>query len=117
VDGVSYLRRNGCSWRILPREYPPWQTVYHHFRRWRIDGPLRRAHDRPREEARETEGREPDPGAAVIDGQFVKSGEEPAVYRSDSPLWSEQLIISGDECEPRTELITSSKESLVCKGG
>jgi putative transposase len=46
ADAVFYLLRSGCAWRMLPREYPPWQTVYYHFRRWRIDGRLRRAHDR-----------------------------------------------------------------------
>jgi transposase len=49
ADAVFYLLRSGCSWRMLPREYPPWQTVYYHFRKWRIDGRLRRAHDHLRE--------------------------------------------------------------------
>jgi putative transposase len=40
ADAVFYLLRSGCSWRMLPREYPPWQTVYNHFRKWRIDGRL-----------------------------------------------------------------------------
>ena len=47
------------------REYPPWQTVYYHFRKWRIDGRLRRAHDRLREAVGEREGRQPDPSTAV----------------------------------------------------
>ena len=73
ADAVFYLLRSGCSWRMLPKEYPPWQTVYYHFRKWRIDGRLRRAHDRLREAVREREGREPDPSAAVIDSQVVKT--------------------------------------------
>jgi putative transposase len=73
ADAVFYLLRSGCSWRMLPREYPPWQTVYYHFRRWRIDGRLRRAHDRLREEVREAEGRDRNPSAAVIDSQVVKT--------------------------------------------
>ena len=73
ADAVFYLLRSGCSWRMLPREYPPWQTVYYHFRRWRLDGRLRRAHDRLREEVREAEGRDRDPSAAVIDSQVVKT--------------------------------------------
>src|SRR5918993_5013237 len=74
ANGVFCLLRSGCSWRImLPREYPPWQTVYHHFRRWRLDGRLRRAHDRLREAVREAPGREPHPSAAVIDSQVVKT--------------------------------------------
>jgi putative transposase len=73
ADAVFYLLRSGCSWRMLPREYPPWQTVYYHFRKWRIDGRLRRAHDRLREAVREAEGRDRDPSAAVIDSQVVKT--------------------------------------------
>jgi putative transposase len=47
------------------REYPPWQTVYYQFRKWRIDGRLRRAHDRLREAVGEREGHQPDPSTAV----------------------------------------------------
>jgi putative transposase len=57
---------------MLPREYPPWQTVYYHFRKWRLDGRLRQAHDRLREEVRQAEGRVRDPSGAVIDSQAVK---------------------------------------------
>ncbi len=67
-----YLLRSGCAWRMLPREYPPWQTVYYHFGKWRRDGRLRQAHDRLRAAVREAEGREPDPSGAVIDSQVVK---------------------------------------------
>jgi transposase len=58
---------------MLPKEYPPWQTVYYHFRRWRIDGRLHRAHDRLRDAVREAEGRERHPSAAVVDSQVVKT--------------------------------------------
>jgi putative transposase len=73
ADAVFYLLRSGCAWRMLPREYPPWQTVYYHFRKWRINGRLHQAHDRLREAVREAEGRNQDPSAAVIDSQVVKT--------------------------------------------
>lgn len=78
ADAVFYLLRSGCAWRMLPREYPPWQTVYYHFGKWRRDGRLRQAHDRLREAVREAEGREAqgrnrDPSGAVIDSQAVKA--------------------------------------------
>ena len=38
LNAVFYVLRSGCPWRLLPREYPPWKTVYHYFRQWRIDG-------------------------------------------------------------------------------
>jgi putative transposase len=58
---------------MLPREYPPWQTVYYHFRKWRRDGRVRQAHDRLRAAVREAEGRTSDPSGAILDSQAVKS--------------------------------------------
>src|SRR5215208_7784554 len=72
AEAVFYLLRSGCAWRMLPREHPPWQTVYYHFRKWRLDGRLRQAHERLRAAVRESEGRNPDPSGAVIDSQALK---------------------------------------------
>ena len=72
ANAVFYLLRSGCAWRMLPREYPPWQTVYYHFWKWRPDGRLQRAHDRLREAVREAAGRDRNPSGAVIDSQAVK---------------------------------------------
>ena len=69
---------------MLPREYPPWQTVYYHFRKWRLDGRLRQAHDRLRSAVRETDGREREPTAAVIDSQAVKGA---GVGGPERQLW------------------------------
>ncbi len=93
ADAVFYLLRSGCAWRMLPREYPPWQTVYYHFRKWRLDGRLRQAHERLRAAVRESEGRNPDPSGAVIDSQAVKGTgwaalSEATMGRSDSPAES-----------------------------
>ena len=41
ADAVFYVLRSGCAWRMLPREFPPWPTVFSRFRRWRLDGTLR----------------------------------------------------------------------------
>src|ERR671915_495037 len=67
ADAVFYLLLSGCAWRMLPREYPPWQTVYYHFRKWPLDGRLRQTHERLREAVREARGRNPDPSGAVLD--------------------------------------------------
>jgi transposase len=72
ADAVFYLLRSGCAWRMLPREYPPWQTVYYHFGKWRRDGRLQEAHDRLRAAVREAEGRNRNPSGAVIDSQALK---------------------------------------------
>jgi putative transposase len=72
ADAVFYLLRSGCAWRMLPRDLPPWATVYSQFRRWRLDGTIRSAHDRLRGRVRAAEGRDPEPSAAVIDSQTVR---------------------------------------------
>jgi putative transposase len=38
LNAIFYVLRSGCPWRLLPRDLPPWKTVYHYFRQWRIDG-------------------------------------------------------------------------------
>ena len=73
INAIFYVNRTGCQWRYLPREYPPWQTVYGYFRVWRITGVWERIHDRLRDLVREQEGRERQPTAAIIDSQTVKT--------------------------------------------
>ena len=73
ADAIFYVLRSGCAWRMHPREFPPWPTVYSYLRRWRRDGALRRAHDALRARVRERAGRTGDPSAAVIDSQSAKT--------------------------------------------
>jgi transposase len=72
VNAILYLVRTGCSWRQLPKDFPPWETVYWHFARWRDDRSLDRLHDALRERVRRAEGRDEQPTAAIIDAQSVK---------------------------------------------
>jgi putative transposase len=73
ANAIFYISRTGSQWRYLPREYPPWQTVYGYFRAWRIAGIWERIHDRLRDLVREQEGRERQPTAAILDSQTVKT--------------------------------------------
>ena len=73
LDAIFYLLRSGCSWRMLPKDFPPWQTVYHYLRRWKIDGTWERIHTTLREQVRLKGKREPTPSAAILDSQSVRT--------------------------------------------
>ena len=73
LDAVFYVLKSGCPWRWLPREFPPWKSVYDWFRRWRIDGTWERLNAELRELLRERLGRDPDPSAGIVDSQSVKT--------------------------------------------
>ena len=73
LDAIFYLVRSGCSWRLLPHDFPPWQTVYHYFRAWRLSGIWERMHAALRERARVRLERNPQPSAAIVDSQSVKT--------------------------------------------
>ena len=61
VDAVFYIVKSGCAWRLLPHDFPPWQSVYHYFRAWRIDATWERMHAALRERVRVRAGRNPQP--------------------------------------------------------
>ena len=73
LDAVFYMVRGGCAWRLLPHEFPPWKTVYHYFRLWRIGGTWERLHRAIRRLLREHLGRDPEPSAGVVDSQSAKT--------------------------------------------
>ena len=73
VNAVLYLTAAGCQWRLLPKDFGPWQTVYHVFRQWAKDGRRQRIHDALRKLVRQEDGRRERPTAAILDSQSVKS--------------------------------------------
>ena len=76
INGILYVLRAGCSWRMVPHDLPPWQTLYKYFRQWNRDGTWERVHETLRPMVREAEGRNPTPSAAIIDSQSVKTTEK-----------------------------------------
>ncbi|MDQ1022821.1 transposase [Streptomyces umbrinus] len=73
IDAVRYLVDNGIKWRAMPADFPPWPRVYAFFARWRDTGLVTELHERLREAVRRSQGRAPEPSAAVVDSQSVKA--------------------------------------------
>jgi putative transposase len=73
LDAVFYILRSGCAWRLLPHDFPPWKTIHHYFRTWRLDGTWERMHSALRKRVRVRMDRDPEPSAGVVDSQSVKT--------------------------------------------
>jgi putative transposase len=73
LDAVFYVLKSGCPWRLLPKDFPSWKTVYDWFRRWRIDGTWEHLNAELRELLRVRLGRDPNPSAGIVDSQSVKT--------------------------------------------
>ncbi len=81
LNAVFYVLKTGCQWRYLPKDFPPWQSVFYHFRQWQRRGKWFKAHEALRKATRKKAGRHPDPSAAVLDSQSVKTTAEGARFR------------------------------------
>ena len=73
LDAVFYVLKSGCPWRWLPRDFPPWKTVYDWFRRWRIDGTWERLNAELRRRLRCRLGRDPDPSAGIVGSRSART--------------------------------------------
>jgi transposase len=78
LDAIFYVLKSGCHWRLLPHDFPPWATVYYHFRRFRLSGLWSFILKALRAAERKRVGKDPQPTAAVRDSQSVKTTEESA---------------------------------------
>lgn len=76
INAIFYVSRGGIAWRMLPKDFPPYQTVYRFFRAWSKDGTWERIHKALRDRVRQKAGREASPSAAIIDSQSAKTTEK-----------------------------------------
>ena len=75
INAIFYILGSGCTWRLLPHDFPAWSTVYYYFRLWRQDGVWQQFNQALREKLRSSRGRETTPSAAIVDSQSVKTTE------------------------------------------
>ena len=75
INGIFYVMRAGCPWRLLPNDLPPWGTIYRWFAAWRDDGRFERMNQALVMVDRERVGRDASPSAAIIDSQSAKTTE------------------------------------------
>ena len=75
INGIFYVMRAGCPWRLLPNDLPPWETIYRWFAVWRDDGRFERINHALVMADRERVGRDASPTAAIIDSQSAKTTE------------------------------------------
>lgn len=75
LNAIFYVLRSGCAWDLLPHDFPPSGTVYGYFSQWRRDGTIMRIHEALRPQVREASEHEPEPSAASLDSQSIKTTE------------------------------------------
>src|SRR5205814_5274476 len=73
VDAILYIAKGGIQWRLLPHDFPCWQTAYHVFRKWTLDHTWEALNARLRAGVRAEEDKDCRPTAAILDSQSVKS--------------------------------------------
>jgi len=78
LDAIFYVLKSGCHWRLLPHDFPPWSTVYYHFRSFRLKGLWHLILKELHAVERKRVGKDPQPTAAIVDSQSVKTTEESA---------------------------------------
>lgn len=75
LNGIFYLKKTGCQWRMIPKEYPPHESCYYYFRKWKFDGTWKKINKAMVELFRVKNKKEASPSVGIIDSQSVKCSE------------------------------------------
>lgn len=73
INGILYVTKTGCQWRMLPLAFGKWQTVYGYFNRWRQKGIWKEIMEVLTQKERKRQGRKPQPSAGSVDSQSIKT--------------------------------------------
>ncbi|WP_082779973.1 IS5 family transposase [Gluconobacter albidus] len=121
LDGIFYLLENGCKWRNLPKDFPPWQTVYRHFSYMSENGHLEKIQTVLYELVRIAEGREIEPSCVAMDSQSVKTGkcarEETRGYDNGKKVKGRKRHIIVDTLGNIVDAIITKANEHDAKGG
>jgi transposase len=76
LNAIFYVNKEGIQWRALPKDFCKWQSAYHYFRLWRIDGTWQRMNDSLRHSERQAQGRHAEPSVGIVDSQSAKTTQK-----------------------------------------
>ena len=76
-----YIVKTGCQWRMLPRDFPPFNTVFYYFNKWKLEGVFEELLDTLHVIVRRMAGREDTPNRGIIDSRSIKSSHHVAPDR------------------------------------
>lgn len=79
LNAIFYILRTGCQWRYMPNDFPPWKTVYTYMRNWKSEDIFEKMNSLLSKHTRIKIGRNPEPTAAIVDSQSVKTTEKGAL--------------------------------------
>jgi putative transposase len=120
VNGILYVLRSGCPWRLMPHDLPAWGTVYYYFRIWRIAGIWDTAMEALRKQLRQKQGRDEEPSAAVIDSQSIKTsavrGPEKG-YDAGKQIWGRKRHLLVDTQGNLMEVLVTAASASDLAGG
>lgn len=97
INAMMYITKTGCQWRMLPKEFGPWQTAYFYFRKWKMEGIFEELMHHLRELVRKAFGKSISPSVGLIDSRSVRTS-----HHIDS---SEYGIDGGKKVKGRKEHI------------
>lgn len=120
VNGILYVLRSGCPWRMVPHDLPAWGTLYDYFRTWRDDGTWDQIQKSLLKRVRKAEGRNEEPSAAVIDSQSIKTsatnGTEKG-YDAGKKIWGRKRHVLVDTQGNLMEVKVTEAGASDLKGG
>ncbi len=127
VNAILYVTRSGRSWRMLPTDFPPWQTVYRYFAAWRDDGTVDVVHDALRAEVRTRSKkkaggtRKVTPSAGIVDSQSLRGadtvGAETRGYDAGKKVQGRKRHIVTDTLGLRHVVMVTAASVQDCDGG